>query len=112
MTTAGSGGAATAAVVLNVLYNEPSDPAAFEAYYTETHLPLVAQIAGIDRAVLIRGLPNADGSKPAYYRLAQLFFAGPEQIEQSLGSPAGQAAVNDLANFADGGATVVVGAVG
>ncbi|MBC2670092.1 EthD family reductase [Novosphingobium piscinae] len=100
------------AAVLNVLYGEPADPAAFEAYYAATHLPLVARIAGIERAVLIRGLPNADGSKPAYYRLAQLFFAGPEQMERSLGSAEGQAAVADLAQFATGGVTVVVGEVG
>ena len=99
-------------VVLTVLYDAPRDPAAFEAYYAATHLPLVARIAGVERTVLTRGLPNPDGSPPAYYRLAQLFFASAAAMEAALASPAGEAAVADLPNFADGGVTVVVGAVG
>lgn len=103
---------AESAVVVTVLYNEPADPAAFEAYYAATHLPLVDKVAGIDRAVLIRGLPGPDGAKPAYYRVAQLFFADAAAMAASLGSPEGQAAVGDIANFADGGVTVLAGAVG
>ncbi|MBC2653433.1 EthD family reductase [Novosphingobium aerophilum] len=98
-------------VVVNVLYGEPSDPAAFEAYYAETHLPLVDRIAGLDRAVLIKGLPGPDGSKPAYYRIAQLFYRSAAQMAQAMGSPEGQAAAADLANFADGGVTIMVGEV-
>lgn len=100
------------AVVLNVLYNAPQDPAAFEAYYAATHLPLVGKIEGVANAVLIKCLPNADGSAPAYYRIAQLFFADAATMGASLGSAAGQAAVNDIGNFADGGVTVVVGETG
>ncbi|KUR78331.1 EthD family reductase [Novosphingobium sp. Fuku2-ISO-50] len=103
---------ATGAVVVTVLYNEPSDPAAFEAYYEQTHMPLVGKVKGIDRAVLIKGLPGPDGSKPAYYRVAQLFFTDAAAMAASLGSPEGQATTADIANFADGGVTVLVGAVG
>ncbi|EGD58210.1 hypothetical protein Y88_0262 [Novosphingobium nitrogenifigens DSM 19370] len=101
--------AANSQIVLNVLYNEPTDPAAFEAYYAQTHLPLVDKIAGLANAVLIKGLPNPDGSKPAFYRIAQLYFDSAEQMAASMGSPEGQAAVADLANFATGGVTVVAG---
>lgn len=103
---------ANGAVVVTVLYNEPTDPAAFEAYYAATHLPLVEKVAGIDHTVLIKGLPGADGAKPAFYRMAQLFFADAAAMAASLGSPEGQAAVSDIANFADGGVTVLTGATG
>lgn len=93
-------------IVLNVLYNEPSDPDAFERYYAETHLPLVDKIAGISRAVLTKGLPGPDGSKPPFYRTAQIFFADAAQMAASMGSPEGAAAAADIANFADGGVTV------
>ena len=99
-------------VVVTVLYNEPSDPAAFEAYYAATHLPLVDKIAGLERAVLIKALPEGDGSKPAYYRIAQLFFADAATMSAALGSTEGQAAVADIAHFADGGVTVVAGVAG
>ena len=100
------------AVVVTVLYNQPADPAAFEAYYAATHLPLVDRIGGIDRTVLIKGLPDPDGAKPAYYRMAHLFFANAQAMAASLGSPEGQTAVGDIANFADGGVTVLTGVVG
>ena len=96
-------------VVLNVLYNEPHDPAAFEAYYAKTHLPLVAKMKGVAKVVLIKALPGADGSKPAYYRIAQLYFRDAAQMGRTMGSAAGKAAVADLGNFADGGVTVVAG---
>ena len=34
--------------VLTVLYGHPADPAAFDAYYTSTHVPLVEKIPGLD----------------------------------------------------------------
>ena len=95
--------------VVNVLYNAPSDPAAFEAYYTATHLPLVAKVQGIAQVVLIKCQPNADGSPPAFYRIAQLFFASAADMAASMGSPEGQAAVADIANFATGGVTAITG---
>ena len=99
-------------VILNVLYNAPRDPAAFEAYYAHTHLPLAGQMQGVDKVVLIKGLPAPDGSPPPYYRIAQLYFSGPEQLERTMGSAEGQAVVADLANFADGGFKVMVGEAG
>jgi len=98
-------------VVMTVLYNAPHDPAAFESYYAKTHLPLVARIKGLERVVLIKGTPGGDGAPPAFYRIAQLFFASPAQMARSMGSPAAQTAVADIKNFADGGVTVVTGEI-
>lgn len=97
------------AMVVNVLYHAPTDPAAFEAYYATHHMPLVARIAGVAQTRLIKCLPNADGSAPAYYRIAQLFFADAAAMGSSMGSAAGQAAVADIGNFADNGVVVIVG---
>jgi len=97
--------------VVTVLYNAPHDPTAFETYYAQKHLPLAGKMKGVERIVLIKNLPGADGSAPPYYRIAQLFFASPALMAQSLASPEGQAVVADLKNFADGGVTVVTGEV-
>lgn len=94
-----------------VLYGHPADPDAFEKYYAESHLPLVAKTPGIRRAETTRFLPNPDGSAPAFYRMAELYFAGPAEMQQALGSPEGQAMAGDLANFATGGVTILMGAV-
>ena len=94
-----------------VLYGHPTDPAAFEKYYNSTHMAIVGKTKGIVKAELTKMLPNPDGSAPAYYRMAELYFNGPAEIQQAMSSAEGQAMVADLANFASGGVTVITGVV-
>lgn len=95
-----------------VLYGHPTDAAAFEKYYAETHLPIAAKTSGVLKLELTKLLPNADGSAPEYYRMAELYFNTPEEMQQTMGSPEGQVMVADLSNFATGGVTMMVGVVG
>ncbi len=98
-------------VVLNVLYNTPTDPEAFEDYYAQTHLPIAGRIPSVEHLVLLKGLPGPDGGAPAYYRVAQLFFADADTMGAAMASSEAQAAVADLANFATGGFSVYVAEV-
>lgn len=59
----------------------------------------------MDRMVLTKFISAPDGGKPAFYRMAELYFATQAQMEQSLGSKEGQATVADLEKFATGGVT-------
>jgi len=94
-----------------VLYGHPTDASVFEKYYAETHVPLVGKAQGILRKEYTKFLPNADGSPAAYYRMAELYFPGSAEMQETLNSPEGQAMVADIGNFASGGATVVFGTV-
>lgn len=94
-----------------VLYGHPTSPDAFEKYYESSHLPLVSKIKDVARIELTRLVAGTDGGKPAFYRMAELYFTSQAQMEQALGSAEGQAAVADLPKFATGGVTVVVGSV-
>lgn len=96
---------------VTVLYGHPTSAEAFEEYYTGTHLPLAATMKGVARIELTRLVASGDGGKPAYYRMAELYFADQGQMEQTLGSPEGKATVADLGNFATGGVTMMVGTV-
>ena len=96
---------------VTVLYNHPDDPKAFEAYYHDTHLPLAATMKGVERLELTKFDSGPDGSTPALYRMAELYFTDDNQLQATLNSPEGQATVADLANFATGGVTVVMGSV-
>jgi uncharacterized protein (TIGR02118 family) len=98
-------------VKLTVLYGHPQSADEFERYYADTHLPLVDRMNGVSRVELTRFAPGPDGSRPAYYRMAELYFPDESQLQSSLGSPEGQAAVGDIPNFATGGVTVLTGAV-
>lgn len=100
-----------AQVVVNVMYNAPADPQAFEHYYAETHLPIAGRIPSVEQIVLFKGMAGPDGSAPPYYRVAQLFFADAATMGEAMGSAEGQAAVADLASFATGGVSVLVGEV-
>ncbi|MBA4355807.1 MAG: EthD family reductase [Novosphingobium sp.] len=93
------------------MYETPADPAAFEAYYAAVHMPIARTIPSVDKVVLMKGLPGPDGSAPPYYRVAQLFFADAATMEAAMGSAQGQAAVDDIANFATGGVDVLVAIV-
>ena len=95
-------------VKLTVLYRHPKDPAAFERYYAEVHMPLAAKVPGIRRMKLSRVVGTPDGSPPAYYRIGDLYFDDLARYQAVLMSPEGQAALADLANFATGGITAVV----
>ncbi len=98
-------------IKLTVLYGQPKQPEAFESYYAQTHLPLVADIQGILRTELTLFALSADGSLPEYYRMAELYFDSQKQMDSVMSSAAAQVAVADIANFASGGATVLVGHV-
>lgn len=96
---------------VTVLYGHPSSPESFETYYSETHLPLAAKTQGISKLELTKFVANPDESAPAYYRMAELYFTGPGEMQQALSSPEGKAMAADLANFASGGVTIIMGAV-
>jgi uncharacterized protein (TIGR02118 family) len=96
---------------VTVLYGHPTDPDAFEKYYRDHHMPLVAKMKGIAKVELTKMLGAPDGSPPDYYRMAELYFADAAQMQATMGSPEGQATAADLANFATGGAKVLIGTV-
>lgn len=98
----------TTVLKLSVLYGQPHDPAAFEAYYLGTHMPLVAAAPAPARAEASLGLPGPDGSAPPFYRLFEAWFDSPEHLAAVTGSPAWQRVVADVPKFATGGVTILL----
>jgi uncharacterized protein (TIGR02118 family) len=94
-----------------VLYGPPSDPAAFEDYYANTHLPLAAKMPNVRRFEASRVSGTPDGGEASYYRIAELWFDSQEELQSSTSSAEGQATVADIATFATGGATVLIAEV-
>jgi uncharacterized protein (TIGR02118 family) len=98
-------------VKLSVLYGKPTNAAAFEKYYAETHLPIAAKMQGVRKIELSKVVGTPDGSAPAYYRLADLYFDNVDHMKRVMGSPEGKATAGDLANFATGGVTMLISEV-
>ena len=102
----------THALKLSVLYGHPADPAAFEAYYLGTHLPLAAATPGLGRTEISKGLPGPDGASPPFYRLFEAWFDSTTHLAAVSSTPTWQQVAADLPNFASGGVTLLLTQVG
>ena len=89
-----------------VLCGPPKDPDAFERYYADTHTAPATAIPGLQRFEAAQGVATPDGSELPYQRIAELTFEDMDGLNAGLGSEEGQAAVNDIPNFATGGVTI------
>jgi len=98
--------------VVIVQYNQPKDTAAFEKYYAEKHLPLLAshtQEIGATRGELIRFSPTADGKPAPFYREADLRWDSQEARDKGMASAGFKAVAGDIPVFATVGFTVLLG---
>ena len=90
---------------LTVLYGHPTDPAEFDRYYDEVHIPLAKKMQGLKGWTIGKCQAVSPGEQPPYYMIVGLYADSRADLEAILASPEGQAAVADVANFATGGAT-------
>nr|WP_294508327.1 EthD family reductase [uncultured Rhodopila sp.] len=95
-------------VKVTVLYGEPKDPAAFESYYLGKHMPMVYRVKGIARIELGKPGPGPDGKPPAFYRITELWFKDAATLKAVTSRPEWKKIVDDVPNFASGGATILV----
>ena len=96
---------------VTVLYGHPKNPDDFEKYYEEKHAPIASKIKDVLRFELTKFSAGPDNSLPAFYRMAELYFTAQKQMQAAMASPEGQATLSDIANFATGGVTIMVGMV-
>lgn len=84
-------------------YNLPADPAAFDDYYFNLHVPLAKTIPGLLGYAVSKGDVMGMAGRHGTYLYAILEFALMVAIQAALASPKGQATAGDLANFASAG---------
>jgi uncharacterized protein (TIGR02118 family) len=108
----GGSQAKTPAAIVTMIYKNPKDSAAFEKYYSEIHLPLVAasqRAIGFKRAELTKFVSDLEGGRPARYRQAELYFSSLDALKKGLETPAFQKVAADLGKFASGGLHALIG---
>jgi uncharacterized protein (TIGR02118 family) len=86
-----------------VTYKTPKDPAAFDRYYFETHVPLAKKIPGLRKYQLSKGAIATPGGPSSFHMIATLTFDSMADIQAAFASPEGQVAVADVPKFATGG---------
>jgi uncharacterized protein (TIGR02118 family) len=92
---------------LTVLYGHPGDPAEFDRYYNEVHIPIAKKMKGLKGWTIGKCESATPGEKPPYYMIVGLYAATRADLEAVLASPEGQATVADVSNFASGGVTFI-----
>ena len=91
-----------------ILYKPPADFDAFAAYYRDVHMPLVREIPGLASVEVTRINKTVMGEQ-SYALIAELSFDSEENFRAAMKSPENAATGADLANFAEGLATVMFG---
>jgi len=90
---------------VSVCYGTPTDPGAFDDYYTNTHAPLALKTPGLV-SFTTEKCQSLGRGEPPYYMVARLGFETAETMKTALTSPEMAAASSDVPNFATGGATL------
>ncbi|CAN5233646.1 EthD family reductase [soil metagenome] len=91
-----------------VLYKTPTDSAAFDKYYAETHVPLAKRLPGLRRYQVSQGTVATPAGPSGVHLVATLTFDSMADVQAAFGSAEGQAAAGDLPNFASGGADLLM----
>lgn len=92
---------------LTVLYGHPTDPDEFDRYYHDVHIPLAREMKGLAGWTIGKCESVESAEQPPYYLIVGLYAKSRAEMESILQTPAGQACIADVANFATGGATFV-----
>jgi uncharacterized protein (TIGR02118 family) len=93
---------------LVVMYGKPADAEAFDRHYRDRHVPLVKLIPGLLDYEVSRGPVTTPAGPADFHLIATLTFANMAAIRAALASDEGQRTAADLANFATGGAQMVM----
>lgn len=88
---------------LTVMYGHPEDPAEFDRYYREVHIPLARQMKGLTGWTIGKCQSAEAGNPPPYYLIVSLYAESATAMQLILESPEGQATIADVPNFATGG---------
>jgi len=90
------------------LYKKPADPAAFDAYYHATHVPLAKTLPGLRGYQISHGPIGTPAGEAPLHLVAVLEFDSMAAIQAALTSPEGAATAADLGNFATAGVDLLM----
>ena len=93
---------------LVVLYKKPTDPAAFDRYYAEKHIPIAKRLPGLRKFEISKGPVATPAGPSAFHLIATLEFDDMGAMQKAFASPEGQATAADVRNFATAGVEMIM----
>jgi len=82
-----------------ILYGTPADPAAFDQYYHNVHIPLSHHLPRLRSYTFARDASRVRGGDP-FYLIGELEWDTMEDLRAAFASPEGKAAADDAAVLA------------
>jgi len=89
------------------LFNQPEDPAAFDAHYRDVHTPIVRRYPGL-RDLRLTRTDGVAGRRSPFYLLAEMVFDSRAELDAALASEPGIESGRDLRNFAGAGVSLFI----
>jgi uncharacterized protein (TIGR02118 family) len=90
---------------ITVVYDNPTDPAAFEAAYTE-QVELAKKLPGITRFETSKVWPKEDGSPTPFYRMVDMYFADYDSASAAVTTAEAGALFPSIFTLATGGVRI------
>lgn len=88
---------------ITVIFDLPTDPAAFEAGYQEGHVALARALPGLQRLEAAKVWPKEDGSPPPAHRILDLYFEDYDAASRAVTTPEAGAWFGDVQRLGTGG---------
>ena len=92
-----------------VIYPRPTNVDTFEKAYLEEHVPLaVEKIKGMTKFAATKVVGTPDGSAAPFYRIAELYFASMQALQECAASAGTQEAVAHAFAISTGGPPIIL----
>lgn len=92
---------------ITVIYDNPTDPDAFEAGYADGQVALAKALPGLTRIETSKVWPKEDGSPTPAYRLIDLYFPDYDTASAAVTTPEAGALFPSILGLATGGVRIV-----
>ncbi len=92
---------------ITVIYDNPTDPAAFDAAYQTEQLDLARAIPGYVRMETSRVWPKEDGSPTPAYRMIDLYYTDYDAASAAVTTPEAGAFFEAMGRLSTGGVRVL-----
>jgi uncharacterized protein (TIGR02118 family) len=92
---------------ITVIFDNPTDPEAFEAGYAEGHVDLARKLPGVQRVETGKVWPKEDGSPTPAYRIIDLYFTDYDAASAAVATPAAGAWFGDVQRLGTAGFSAI-----
>ena len=92
---------------ITVIYDNPTDPAVFEAGYAAEQVALARRIPGVQRIETSKVWPKEDGTPTPAYRMVDLYFSDYEAASAAVTTPEAADLFPSIFGLATGGVRIV-----